>query len=140
MSHQSQLNLGSFAKFMPVEKSDRWLQTKVLKLPSQKSVVHPESKVRDLVCLMRAGGAEPGSQQQNQFCAQKGLKGQGGWHRGESQVDKILPKEGQVFLGSWSTQARVEAGGRLYASWGVKYCKGKKNKKGKERRTWLDKI
>lgn len=93
-------------------------------------------------CLLNESrGAEPGSQHQNQFRAQKGLKGQGGWHRGEGQVDKILPKEGQVFLGSWSTQARVEAGGRLYASWGVKYCKGeKKNKKGKERRTWLDKI
>ena len=54
------------------------------------------------------------------------MKGQEEWHRGDSQVDKLLPKEGQVFLGSWSNQGRVEAGGRLYVSWDVKYCKGKK--------------
>jgi len=70
---------------------------------------------------MRAGGAETGSQQQIQSRVQKGVKGQGGWHEGEGQVDKLLPKGGQVFLESWSNQARVEAGGRLHVSWGVKY-------------------
>lgn len=72
MSHQSQLNSGSFAKFMPVEKSDRWLQTKVLKLPSQKSVVHPESKVRDFVCLMRAGGQNQAHSTKINFVHRKG--------------------------------------------------------------------
>ena len=67
------------------------------------------------------------------------MKGQGGQHRGEGQVDKLLPKDDQVFLESWSNQARVEAGGRL-CQLGRKVLQREKSKKGKERRTWLDKI
>lgn len=77
MLHSNQLNSGSFTHLMPVEKSDRWVQTEVLKLPPQKSVVHPESKVRDLVCLMRAQGPEIGSEQQKSILCTKKDKGAG---------------------------------------------------------------
>lgn len=95
-----QLNPGSFAEFIPVEKSDRWVQTKVLKLPSQKSVVHPESEVRALICLMRAWGAETGSQKQKTICEQKVAKGKGGQHRGRARLTSFSQKKGK----SWELE------------------------------------
>lgn len=122
--HSSQLNSVSFTHLMPVEKSVRWVQTKVLKLPPQK--VHPESEVRDFVCLMRAEGQTQAQNNKNQSCSQKRTKGQVGQHRG------LLPKEGQGFPRSWSAQAKVSGGGRICVSWGNKSIVkvGKKMKRG----------
>lgn len=94
----------------------------------------PESEERDFVCLMRTWGPETGSEQQKSIlCTKKKTKGQVGQHRGEAQVDKLLPKEGQVFPRSWSSQAKVNGGGRMSVTWGIKYCKSRKVKSKKRR-------
>lgn len=62
------------------------------------------------------------------LCTESG-EGTGRTAQREGQVDNLLSKEGQVLLGSWSKPARVKAGGRLWVSWGRKYCKEKKMKR-----------
>lgn len=115
-SHHSQLNSGSFAELMPVEKSGLYPSIKVLKLSSQKSVVHPGSEVRDLISLMRAGGTKKkkkiGSQQQNQSRAQKGAKGQGDSTEGKARFwEGFFQQKGKAFLGAGVTRqgSRQEA-------------------------------
>lgn len=70
----------------------------------------------------------------------KKTKGQVGQHRGEAQVDRLLPKEGQVFPRSWSSQAKVNGGGRMSVTWGIKYCKSRKVKSKKRRGLGWTKI
>lgn len=122
--HSSQLNSASFTHLMPVEKFDRWMQTKVLKLPPQKSVVHPESEVRDFVCLMRAGGPDTGSEQQ------KGIL----CIEGRARLTSFSQKKGKCFLGAGVPRQRSMEEAESVSAGPIRYCKSRKTIKSKRKR------